>query len=329
MYSLVLLRNPTRAPQFFMADRSQSFKRLLLLMSSIAISLSSRSLVNMVGREGFTDFVFIVGESRYRCNSLLADFLSPRIADLHTSDAAVSEFVIETKDPDDDFEAFLSLGDGKEVTVESRHFSFFVELSEELLNDELRLQLFEGPAEEGSVRQRFLHLTSITCPSTKEFDFVASHLYKLLWPDVQKLIEIKGMGVSLLSELFSSPKLMIENENWLCELICELVEKNAEYFQLFDFVQFEFVSNRIIPKFFECLSVRELSMRIWRNLRRRLALPVMPRTLKRRFLLHETTFLPKVDRALNGIISHLTSECGGNVHELNVVDVTASSEAYR
>jgi hypothetical protein len=282
-----------------------------------------------MGREGFNDFVFIVGEFHYRCNSLLADFLSPRIADLHTLDAAISEFVIETKDPDADFEVFLSLADGKEVTVELSNFSFFVALSEELLNDELRLQLFEESAEEGSVRQRFLRLTSIACPSPKEFDFVASRMYKLLWPDVQKLIKIKGISVSLLSELFSSPKMMIESENWLCELICELVERSAEYFQLFDFVQFEFVSNRIIPKFFECLSVRELSLRIWKNLQRRLALPLMPRAPNGQSLVHETTFLPKVDWVLNGIISYLTSECGGNVHELRVVDVTASSEAYR
>jgi hypothetical protein len=66
---------------------------------------------------------------------------------------------------------------------------------------------------------------------------------------------------------------------------------------------------------------------IWKSLLSRLLLDVDPPYLNGRLLpgLRRFRFLYHSDAPLNGIISHLTSEYGGNVIDKGVVDVRASS----
>ena len=58
-----------------------------------------------------------------------------------------------------------------------------------------------------------------------------------------------------------------------------------------------------------------------------------PRTLEREFVYHAENEgsipLPPFPRKLVGIFAHLTRECGGNVHQKGIVNVTVSNVERR
>jgi hypothetical protein len=56
------------------------------------------------------DFTFVLGDEKYRCPGLIAEFLSPRISSLRQEDATVAEFHLETPDPDRLFPNILAMG---------------------------------------------------------------------------------------------------------------------------------------------------------------------------------------------------------------------------
>jgi hypothetical protein len=67
----------------------------------------------------------------------VANFLSPRISQRQAVDPSINEFYIETEDPNEQFEEFLSFGIGSTVGVTDSNLSFLVSLARELNNLEL------------------------------------------------------------------------------------------------------------------------------------------------------------------------------------------------
>jgi hypothetical protein len=67
-------------------------------------------------------------------------------------------------------------------------------------------------------------------------------------------------------------------------------------------------------------------MSLWRALSIRLSLSVSPSIPNSRIA--GQTFSPSVDGSLDGIISHLTREQGGNVHDRGIVDISSKSVDY-
>jgi hypothetical protein len=57
-----------------------------------SFQLSSTRLANVPIEESRNDFEFIVGDTTYRCPSFIADFLSPRMAALHTIPCAPTKY---------------------------------------------------------------------------------------------------------------------------------------------------------------------------------------------------------------------------------------------
>jgi hypothetical protein len=106
--------------------RSPSFPKKKV----IQLKLSANGLANITVRDDMNDFEFVVGQSRHRCPSFVADFLSPRISALHAADCTLNEFRISTEDAENSFASFLSLGRGLGVSVTSSNRDFFVSLSE-------------------------------------------------------------------------------------------------------------------------------------------------------------------------------------------------------
>jgi hypothetical protein len=85
-------------------------KKMKVRMATASFALSANGLAHIPFKESRNDFEFIVGDAIYRCPSLIADFLFPRIASLHSIDHTMTSFVIETADHDHKFAEFLSLG---------------------------------------------------------------------------------------------------------------------------------------------------------------------------------------------------------------------------
>jgi hypothetical protein len=90
--------------------------------------LSARGLANIPESESRNDFEFIVGNSRHRCSSFIADFLSPLLCRLHSIDETIRSFRISTKDSLSQFGDFLKLGRGFPLSITDSNREFLVSI---------------------------------------------------------------------------------------------------------------------------------------------------------------------------------------------------------
>jgi hypothetical protein len=128
---------------------------------------------------------------------------------------------------------------------------------------------------------------------------------------------------SLLHEIIGYGSLGLESEDGLCGFISKGTETNREMIGLLEFVRFEYCSTHVMKGIFALLSghFSELNASMWTGLRARL---VLPNAIWKQF----PVSVKKGDYGFDvpdGIIAHLTRECGGDVHDRHVVDVTSGS----
>jgi hypothetical protein len=125
-------------------------------------------------------------------------------------------------------------------------------------------------------------------------------------------------------EILGHGFLRLESEDSLYDFINKSIETDQEMFGLLEFVRFEYCSTDVMDDFFDLLSdhFSEINASMWATLRARLVLPSIA----------GQQFPPSVKRAQyfhfdvpDGIIAHWTRECGGNVHDRHLVDVTCGS----
>jgi hypothetical protein len=131
----------------------------------------------------------------------------------------------------------------------------------------------------------------------------------------------------MICEILGHGSLRLESDDSLYDFIKKGIETNREMFSLLEFVRLEYCSADVMNYFFDIISEHfcEINASMWASLCARLVLPNIigkrfPPSLKKGkgkdFWGKEVEFdVP------DGIIAHLTRECGGNVHDRHVVDV--------
>jgi hypothetical protein len=161
-------------------------------------------------------------------------------------------------------------------------------------------------------------------------EFVASHFDDfLLRPQT-----LTTLPFSLLYDIIGQGSLRIESEDGLCDFIRRGTKMNPEMFCLLEFVRFEYCSADVMNDLFDLFweNFYEMNTSMWATLCARLVLPDInegpvkgfPPLVKKGKA--EDYFGNEVEIEVpNGIIAHLTMECGGNVHDRHVVDVTSGS----
>jgi hypothetical protein len=206
--------------------------------------------------------------------------------------------------------------------------SFIISLSEELENDEV-LRLFEScdfccSITEENVIDRLYRHHRCHHEIFREVSFIASHIENI------SVLSLKKLDYSVISMILSSGDIKIPSEDWLLNVISELVEEDEEYIGLFEYVGFEWVSVSCMERFCEIGAnfISELNLGIWRRLFGRCVLPVSPSGRNERVNVKVSgkPFPVQRECPLEGIISYLTKKSGGNVADLGVIGVSASSE---
>jgi hypothetical protein len=160
---------------------------------------------------------------------------------------------------------------------------------------------------------------------SSEIEFIASHVYEMS-------DEVNSADISAMSAILGHESLHIESEDWLFEFILSRMAENLEFVGLMEFVQFEYLSTSNLSEFIDniCEPIQELNVCILRRLRFRLQCPILTSA--------DLVFRPSLStewirvrgqnavesQVPDGIISHLTRECGGNVHDHGLVQVTSS-----
>jgi hypothetical protein len=288
--------------------------------STEKLTLTSRGLENIPQSQDRNDFTFLVGDVRYSCPSFVAEFLSPKLCSLHETDPTINEFSIETLDPNRHFEDFLRLGLGQSIEVGDSARSFFVSVAEELENRELGRFFAKGRDDKLTVSNALecFHLCYLGhFPHAAELEFVSSHFSEFVRRDLDVF------SIDELTEIFGHSSLELESEDELCEFIISHSAKDLAYFALFEFVRFEYLSVESVQQFsafvrehFDCLNVS-----VWDCICRRLCHRVQIDLSKSRFA---RRFSPNSSSSIDGIISYLSRQCGGNVHTKGVVTITGN-----
>jgi hypothetical protein len=290
----------------------------------LTTTLTTKGLGNISRTEAEADFdfEFVVQTRRYRCPWFIAEFLSPTLSSLRSTDPTLNEMAINTVDDQQVFGDFLLLGKGCDLVVTASNYLFFVSLCRELGNGELYLALINH-FEEGlnlsnvlerlSSRELFFGSDSSSFP---ELDFLASHFHEL------KDSFLSSLDADHIHSILSNPSLRITSEDDLYRFIVSRLGEDRDCSSLLSFVRFEFLSVSSIEHFLsiEFDSFTLLSRSVWNQLCRRLILSVSPsspndRLIGRHFVWTETA-------PFEGIISHLTSKHGGNVHDRGIVNIS-------
>jgi hypothetical protein len=288
------------------------------------ISLSARGLGKIPHPESRNDFEFIVGESHYPCPWYVASFLSPKLCRNHSADISQNVFIVETPDSNHQFCELLSLGRGETIVLTSSSQSFFVSIAREFENSELLFSIknqIDPKLNNSTVIPRLIERYEFDLPIDEEVEFLSSHLYEF---SLSSLSKVCFDGIEA---IVSHPSLRIESEDFLYELVISRMNEDCSFFNLLEFVRFEYLSaptlsdfSRIVCEHFDLLNVSILSsicVRLIQNIS-----PTVPNSR-----LSGREFVPNVSAPLEGIISYLTREYGGNVHDRGIVTVT-SSEPY-
>jgi hypothetical protein len=123
-----------------------------------------------------------------------------------------------------------------------------------------------------------------------------------------------------LSRVLHSDQLRISSEDSLLDLILAL---GTDSFDLLPCLQTEYLSQSAMSRLLDSISREEIGDELWKSLCRRLVLYV-PSTQLPESRLRGEKFHFDSSHPFNGIIAHLSTECGGNVHTHGIVSITAS-----
>lgn len=279
------------------------------------------------------EFVFS-DEKSFRVHSVLAQFLSPAVARHRRCDPSFTRYIFEKSSADlaDTFESLLSrMRAGQSLKVDSSNFGHLIRLARELQNDELLSSILTITESDSIELDEALCILQVGTELGTGFlsraealkDFVASHFYEIHSDSLNQL------DLETASNILASPSLKIKDEDSLYDFVRSRAETDPCFSELFEFVCFEYLTDSRIEDFVEFTSkflLGELNSGIWSRICRRLvrAPPVEDRN-PRAVVPPGKECQYQASKPLDGIIAHLTRECGGNVHDKGVVAVTASS----
>ena len=85
----------------------------------VDLRLSSKGLTHIPLEIHEGDFEFIVGDEVYKCNSIIAEFLSPKISRLRRFDPSFSAYKLETDDLSFKFNEFISLAFDADLHIDA------------------------------------------------------------------------------------------------------------------------------------------------------------------------------------------------------------------
>jgi hypothetical protein len=302
--------------------------------SSVTRALSGRGLGNIWMKDSYEEFTFFIDGRRYRCPSLVAEFLSPRVCHLHCSDPTIDEIMLEVEDRGELFGLVLEAARGGGITINSGNRLMCGMICAALWNSELCASVLRENGEAitmVNVLDRLEFLSASRCDISAELEFISSHFSDFS----RQSNPLTALPFSLLYEIIDHRSLRLESEDYLYDFIRTCVETNPELLGLLEFIKFEYCSTDTMRKIFELISedFEALNSSMWAGLCTRLTLRVSvdsPASQRATPDQHAMQFPPLVAQGWgfkvpDGIIAHLTRGYVRNVHDRKIVEVTSGS----
>jgi hypothetical protein len=289
------------------------------------IALSARGL-ERAAPVGQTDFTIVTGAAQFHCTKFQAAFISPVIADLLTTDPTIERFNIEGVRLESSSQSILGdlLHTGSCDMCESASDldAELFKLCSSLRNSELVQQVFEIRYQKEEMNlsnciDRIQGKLSLQLKWSEELEFIASHFYEL---DRSSFVDF---SIETIEEILMQEWLQISSEDSLLEYLISLGSKGKA---LLCHVRYDNLSAEGVCRFLSNITYSDIDSRLWDSICYRLRHPIVLEPndwLRSRVGKRFESTTP-----WSGILAHLTSVCGGNVHEKGVVTITSSSDAY-
>lgn len=319
-------------------------------MNKKSIILTSRGLKNVISRD--EEFTFIFGEREMRLNNIFAEFLSPAVSHLHHFDPTINTIHYDFKTKtlksltadlftDEALLYLKELSSGSTIEIDSTMATKIRQISIFLCNDELYSTINNIYPIEKNISNIDIYLNEIQIFSEIEnfpkrneitdlIEFISMNIESI---DINKLL---NFSKKILFMIISNEKLKFKKEDSFVDFIYKIFSNDADIsdenepniISFFEKVDMSKLSKNKFIEFLQKLNPNEISTSLWENICNGFCSEKQENEEECEVNSNEKEFLYDGNQSnqFNGIISHLTKECGGNVHEKGIINITASSE---
>ena len=316
-YLLANVRNPANASTSF-CSMSANVGILTgddLRPGKLCLTWSGFQFVNWSSTEADFAFVFRDGLA-VRVQSILAEFLSPKISRIRRSDSCADRYVFKdgsTRVCKALAELVSCLRQGKPLDIDKSNFEELVQVSYELENDEILSSLLTLAYCDIEKALCMIRCGTIGARCEALVNFVAAHFHEISDEG------LRAMDVETARLLLSHKSLRIQSEDKLYDFVRSRADRDSRFVCLFEFVCFEYLSDNRIKDFVSFVNEQifaEFNMDIWHRISRRLMQSVTQKGTRVASIDQRGPELPMLseftyhaERPLDGMIAYLERKC--------------------
>ncbi|KAK8883912.1 hypothetical protein M9Y10_043014 [Tritrichomonas musculus] len=290
------------------------------MSSTNRIQLDSSCIFGVPLQTYENEFTFLVNGEKFKTSRLISELLSPKICKIHSVDPTIDTFCINTSEHGH-FSNILDLVKFNAKSIPTSEIPFIAEVVEQLGNETLRLTDDETPQE--------LNLDTIIPKIMKhekirfygknfqeEIEFIASHFSEICDSRKEEMFQLQ---LSTLHLILSDPKLVLNDEDQLLNLVNELYREDDRFRSLYETVYFERVTSESISSFLDEFDMNDLTNATWQRLSNRLKQEIKLETnssedhSKARYKMKGTSLSFTTDNVFKGIVNHLRMKSNGNI----------------
>lgn len=232
-------------------------------------ALSARGLSYISSLPIDDRFTFQIGGRSIECHKLQASFISPILSKQLLSDPMLDTLSL-TADSDSEgaYQCLDSLLKGEMIKINSNNAKNLLMIGVELGNTELIdavNNVFQGElTKEDAIcllQQRLIRNEDVY----DEIGFIAGHFGEFTCD------EISILDPSIIYSILSMDNLQIPSENWLFNMVFQIIEKNGkDYMPLLECLMLEFLGEEEMNQFIGMIDPEKISAELWRAVCRRL-----------------------------------------------------------
>lgn len=231
------------------------------------------------------DFTFIVNGEEFPTNKIVADFLSKKIAKLHTTDPNLDKYELHTNETGN-FQIIFDLIKNSESKINESDVAFLFEVFSKL---ELNLNLSDFLENDFTVEDVLDRIGDhehyhMICSDTftREIECAAANFSYLQSNQEDKL---KSLSFETIERILRNSRLRLRSENELLDFINSLYKADTEYSVLYDYVLFPNVDTSNMEEFLSLFDPAHMSRNMWDSISSRLKVsPKLPNINSNRYI---------------------------------------------
>ena len=316
-------------------------------MNSKSILLSSDGLKNII--IGENDFLFKFGEYEIKMNSILAEFISPFVSQLHRSDKTINSIHFEIPEKigyfqfkdictEETISIIHQISTGSSISIneeQSINLRLIAILfgNEELFNQINNLYPLEFNYQNIESYLKYVNIFSYFSYIYEKFDF--SHFVEVISQNFYLIDQNKLIGLpkSILYMILSNKKLKLNNEDSLFEFINSIFSNNnddsVEIISFYELIQIQNLTDKCFSKLLLRINANDINSTLWQNIRERFCVSneksLLQKTSSSRY--GSIFYDGNESNSFHGIINKFTEEIGGNVDEKGIISVIPSTNS--